>query len=646
MSAALLAALWTHLAACVLLVGAFAMLLLAGFPGTPTERRWDRHVMRVSAALVLVAMLSGVGWLLARSALFENRPHAALELRAVSHAVLDTWPGLVWLARHGVLLVLAAFLALRVDASERRNWVAARAEPLLLAVLVLGLVSASSHAAAVSPGTWRAVAVDSTHLVATGVWLGGLAGLALLLRVAAREDGADAQPYAVRAARRFSYVALLAMLALVVSGVMNAVTQVESVAALVGTTHGRLLMAKLAVLVPILVVAVENRTRLLPALSETDATPAESTALRRLAAFVALEAGLALVLLALAAAMTLTTPARHAQPVWPLPFRLSFDVVLDEPATRWRVLIGGQLVVIGIVVLLVSLLIRRRRSKVLAAALVIVLVGTGIGLPPIVVDAYPTSYRRPLLSYHAASIAAGMRVYDEHCARCHGATGAGTPPLPDLRSAAIARRHAGELFWLVSNGLSRQRMPRFDGRLGEAQRWDVINYIRALGAAESARTVGWQVEPGRAWLVAPDFTITVGPLAPTALRDYRGRRMVLLVLYSLPASRARMSELARMYDALWVMGVEVVAVPTHAPRDALAELGASPPIMFPVITDGAAEIVATYRMFAAGSHAELLIDRQGYLRAIWDDGAGAIQAQVETLNGEKSPPPFPDDHVH
>jgi hypothetical protein len=26
--------------------------------------------------------------------------------------------------------------------------------------------------------------------------------------------------------------------------------------------------------------------------------------------------------------------------------------------------------------------------------------------------------------------------------------------------------------------------------------------------------------------------------------------------------------------------------------------------------------------------------------------ASAVQAQVEKLNEEKSPPPFPDDHVH
>jgi len=227
-----------------------------------------------------------------------------------------------------------------------------------------------------------------------------------------------------------------------------------------------------------------------------------------------------------------------------------------------------------------------------------------------------------------------MAVYRQHCAICHGATGAGDGTAMrasvDLRSAPTSRRHAGEIFWLVGHGIPGRGMPRFDNRLGEAQRWDVINFIRTL--------------------VAPDFTVSVGPLAPGALRDYRARRMVLLVLYTLPGSRARMTELARTYDVLWVMGVEVIAVPTRASPEAIGELGSSPPVLFPVVTDGGADIVATYRMFAPGPHAELLIDRQGYIRAIWKDDTlpevTVVQAQVEKLNEEKSPPPFPDDHVH
>jgi putative copper resistance protein D len=250
-----------------------------------------------------------------------------------------------------------------------------------------------------------------------------------------------------------------------------------------------------------------------------------------------------------------------------------------------------------------------------------------------------------------------MAVYRAQCADCHGPTGAGGPGVGDLRGPAIARRHAGELFWLVTHGAPARGMPAFEGRLTETQRWDVINFIRALGAAEGARGLGREVQPDNAWLVPADFTVAVGPLAPGALRDHRGRRMVLVVLYTLPESRARMSELARGYGLLFVLGVEVIAVPMHAPADALGELGESPPILFPIVTDGAAEIATTYRMFAPGSHAELLIDRQGYLRARWIprelghdtegwEDLGRLLAEVDRLSREVPVAPLAAEHVH
>jgi putative copper export protein/mono/diheme cytochrome c family protein/peroxiredoxin len=639
----LLGALWFHLASSVLLVGAFFMPLLAGPPRSPTARRWDETVVAWSRVLVLVAIGTGIVWLLLRTAGFENRPAAALEPRAVWHAVVDTRPGLVWLARHGLLVVLAAFLAMRAIVADPWNWIAARGEALALAALALVLMSASSHAAAITTGTARAVAIDATHLLATGIWLGALGPLALLLRAATRGTGADARPYAELAAHRFSRAALVAMSLLMVSGLMNALAQIDTVAALIGTRHGRLLLAKLAVLAPILGLAIANRTRILPALSGGGERP-----MGRLAVFVGVEAILAFVLLALAAAMTLTTPARHDVPVWPFPFRLSLDILTDQPGARWRALLGGQLAVVGLVVLLASFRVNRSRAPMRAGALVLVATGIGVGLPPLVVDAYPTAYRRPPSTYHAASIASGMTVYREHCAGCHGTLGdeGGTSAPQPLTSLPIARRHAGELFWLVTHGIPLRGMPAFEGRLSEAWRWDAVNFIRALGAAESSKILGAEVELDRPWLVAPDFTISVGPLPPGALRDYRGRRMVLLVLYTLPGSRTRLNELARSYDVLWVTGVEVIAVPTHTATGALAELGSAPPVLFPVVTDGERAIVETYGMFAPGPHAEFLIDRQGYIRAIWRQEMGGVQAQVERLNDEKEVPAFPDDHVH
>ena len=234
----LLAASWVHLASSVLLTGAFFMLLLAGNPsGRPTARRWERAIAVYARRVLLVALASGIGCLLARTAVFEGRLEAALEPRAVWRALLDTRPGLIWLTRHGLLVVLGAFLLLPADVRETRNWIASRVEALVLGMLALALVSGSSHAAGVAPRTALAVAVDVAHLLGSGIWIGGLVPLALLLRAASREAGADSRLYAVRAVRRFSGAAFATMIVLIASGSMNAFVQVESLAGLAGTAY-------------------------------------------------------------------------------------------------------------------------------------------------------------------------------------------------------------------------------------------------------------------------------------------------------------------------------------------------------------------------------------------------------------------------
>jgi peroxiredoxin len=185
----------------------------------------------------------------------------------------------------------------------------------------------------------------------------------------------------------------------------------------------------------------------------------------------------------------------------------------------------------------------------------------------------------------------------------------------------------------------------------------VINFLHALTmtafCSAGPSRIGPEVRPNSALVAAPDITVSVGRLTPTTLRDLRGKRMALLVLYDLPGSRARMTELARQYGTLSVLGVEVVAAPPQSSPEAIAELGEKPPVLFPVVTDRNEEIAAAYRLFApSAAHAEFLIDWQGYIRAIWRSDqtgmpdADAVQAQVEKLNEEKSPPPLPDDHIH
>jgi len=655
MTTLLFGAQWVHLAQCVLLTGAFFLLLLAGQPATDFMRRWEQRVLCWARWLVVVALASGGAALATQTALFEGRAEAALEPGAIWHAMLDTRPGFVWMVRQGLLIVLAAFLFLGGDVTARQNWIAARGEAFLLAALALVLRGSSSHLATTSESPWPQ-AIDMAHLLGAGVWVGGLPPLALLLYGAGQDEAAP-DPQAVRTMQRFSRVALITVLILVGSGIASAWLLVGGVAGLVGTTYGCVLLAKLAVLVVALLLAAGSRA-MLPTLSASTAAKPSATA-RRMAWFIAIEATLVLALLGLATAMAMTTPAQHDDAVWPWPVRISLDAWPEVSVLQRLAQLPLEFVLLGsgLAILAVVFFVRRRPIVLFGTVFVVVAGGAAFGLQPWVIDAYPTSFARPPLSYTAGSIAEGMAVYRAHCASCHGtpapAREAPRASAVDLLAPRTARRSAGDLFWLITHGRPDHGMPEFGSRLGEAQRWNVINFLRALGATTDQRRVGTVVELDQAWLAAPDLTISVGPLTPKTLRDYRGKRMVLVVLYTLPGSRARMTELARQYRTLSVLGVEVVAVPPRSAPEAIAELGQSPPVLFPVVTDGTEDIAAAYHLFApAAAHAEVLIDRQGYIRAIWASDqtgmpeADAVQAQVERLNEEKSPPPLLDDHVH
>ena len=647
---------WLHLTSSVLLVGGATLLLMAGPTDRPTARRWESWTLAAGGVLVLVALVTALVTVAAQTAVLESRAGAALEPAALSRLLTQTQGGIVWLVRGGLLILLGAFLTLRAEIRDRADWRAARGQIALLGTLALGLVAGASHAAAAEPGTAAAIAADVGHLAAAGVWIGGLPALAVLLWLAGRAAGADARPYAVLAARRFSRTALALVSALVLSGLWSTWVQVGSVAGLLGTRHGRLLLVKLLVFAAMLVLAALNR-RLIPTLAG-DAATVGRPAMRRLSRFVAAEAALALFVLAVVAAMTVTPPARHEQPTWPLSFRLTLDNLVAAPDFRAQVIVGSQVAILGVVALLASLALRRLRLPVLAGGAVVLVAGLAIALPPLVSDAYPTTFQRPGVAYRASSIAEGQALFAEHCAVCHGRRGAGDGPAaatlqprpPDLRAHHVALHTAGDIFWWISHG--RPPMPAFADRLDPDARWHLVNYLRALAAADAARLLGPTVEPERPWLVAPDVGFTVGPAFSRALRDYRGRKIVLLVLYTLPASRARLVELAEAYGLLGTLEVEIIAVPTDAAPDAIRRLAGWPPIFYPIVTDGAQEIVDTYGLFSPAPHAEFLIDRQGYLRAIVAAAGdprrdpNLLLAEVQRLNEEKTAPPPPAEHVH
>ncbi len=83
-----------------------------------------------------------------------------------------------------------------------------------------------------------------------------------------------------------------------------------------------------------------------------------------------------------------------------------------------------------------------------------------------------------------ASLANGRKFYQVNCAVCHGDKGAGDGgatkygmvPMPIVTDATKARSD-GYLFAIMRNG--RGAMPPYN-RIEEMDRWDVVNYVRAL----------------------------------------------------------------------------------------------------------------------------------------------------------------------
>jgi copper transport protein len=87
------------------------------------------------------------------------------------------------------------------------------------------------------------------------------------------------------------------------------------------------------------------------------------------------------------------------------------------------------------------------------------------------------------------SRARGALVYQQSCLACHGVTGRGDgpagrgmrPPPADLAVHMVSGHTDQELYAWVTDGLSGTQMPGFGDRLTDADRWNVINYIRQLG---------------------------------------------------------------------------------------------------------------------------------------------------------------------
>ena len=128
------------------------------------------------------------------------------------------------------------------------------------------------------------------------------------------------------------------------------------------------------------------------------------------------------------------------------------------------------------------------------------------------------------LPANAENLHEGLEHFADHCAVCHGNSGAGDTPIarglypkpPVLRDARTQSLSDGEIFSIIQNGVRFTGMPAFGGtgaEHGEEDSWRLVQFIRHLPKITDKELAEMEKLNPRAPAEAPDEQPT-DPKAP------------------------------------------------------------------------------------------------------------------------------------
>ncbi len=218
----------------------------------------------VLGLFVFGGRLPALGWVLAAAWLIAALGLALMTVAerstvGVSYGTLLRSSAGVQLIRQGIGLSVVAIAVIVAAIRPRR-----------LGLILLGLAAAGAmllhaqagHAGSESP-VWFNVGVQWLHLLAVGVWVGGLAWLLLGIRSSGSSERAGVG--------RFSFIAGIALAVVAVTGVVRAIDEIGGVGAwrrLCETSFGVTLLIKVGLFAGLVALGARNRYVNVPAVRE------------------------------------------------------------------------------------------------------------------------------------------------------------------------------------------------------------------------------------------------------------------------------------------------------------------------------------------------------------------------------------------
>ncbi len=265
--------------------------LLRGLDAKAQGLITDR-VLAITMVSLAAALPAAVAWLVLAAMSMSEASTFAEAVRIAPGILFDTSFGRV-LALQAACIAGALALAALIR------------QPNSPATGLAGLVTLleAGHGHGFAMGEATLLVSQGLHLLASGAWLGALVPLVTVVRKAPL-------PAAALAARRFAAPGAIAVGVLAVTAFYQGLVLGGGLQGLTGTAYGAVLLAKAALFAFMLAIAAINRWRLSPALAGGDGGPARGA----LAASIAVETSLGLLVVLAASALSQLEPGMHMTP--------------------------------------------------------------------------------------------------------------------------------------------------------------------------------------------------------------------------------------------------------------------------------------------------------------------------------------------
>lgn len=261
----------------------------------------DARLRRVLVVAAILALLSGLLTVQFITSRMAGSASAALDWTTIATVLFDTSFGRVWRWRLLIAAALVPICAVRwVQPSYR----------VALSALLLASLGWVGHAADEQGAVRIGHEINqSVHLLAGGIWLGGLVPLLWVVATAHRWRNQGWFALLRDALPQFSHMGYVAVVLVGLTGVVNSILLVGSIDGLTGTIYGRVLLLKITLFLLLVAVAIVNRLVLVPRIGREEGKA--STATTTLLWTVGIEQMLGLAIITVVSVLGTLPPAIH-----------------------------------------------------------------------------------------------------------------------------------------------------------------------------------------------------------------------------------------------------------------------------------------------------------------------------------------------